>query len=109
MRMRQSEERFRGVESGNGRTASERTKLVDAIFSNRRAKSVCVALLGAAFVVGGLAASFDASSVRADEPTVAANVSATTPDAFEYRIEEGFVTITGLREEFREATTVSVP
>ncbi|MBR2004481.1 MAG: leucine-rich repeat domain-containing protein, partial [Thermoguttaceae bacterium] len=110
MRMRQSEERFRGVESGNERTASERTKLVGAIFSNRRAKSVCVALLGAAFVVGGLTASFDASSVRAaDEPTVAANVSATTPDAFEYQIEEGFVTITGLREEFREATTVSVP
>lgn len=107
--MRQSEERFRGVESGNERTSSERTKLGVAIFSNRRKRSVGAALLGAVFVVGGWAASFDASSVRADEPTVAANVSATTPDAFEYRIEEGFVTIVGLREEFRAATTVSIP
>ncbi len=107
MRMRQSEERFRGVESGNERTTSERKKLGVAIFSNRRKRSVGAALLGAVFVVGWPA--FFASSVRADEPTVAANVSATTPDAFEYRIEEGFVTITGLREEFREATTVSVP
>ncbi|MBR4104932.1 MAG: leucine-rich repeat protein, partial [Thermoguttaceae bacterium] len=107
MRMRQSEERFRGVESGNERTTSERTKLGVAIFSNRRKRSVGAVLLGALFVVGWPA--FFASDVRADEPTVAANVSATTPDAFEYQIEEGFVTITGLREEFREATTVSVP
>ena len=108
MRKRQSEERFRGVGAGNVRTTNKRAKLVDAIFPNRWKRSVGVALLGTAFVGGGLTA-FDLASVRADESTVSANVSATTPDAFEYNIEEGFVTITGLREEFREATTVSVP
>ena len=106
MRKRQSEKRFRDVGSKNGRTAN--AKLADAIFSDRRKRGFCVALLGAAFVVGGT--TFSAFDARADEAAVAASrETATTDDAFEYKVLGNEATICGLRDEFRSATAIHIP